>query len=304
MTKFREVELSVAEPGDAAAMFDVIRTSFAARPPVDPPAAALTDTVADIAEAIEAGAGLLAHVDGELVGCLLISLNGDLMGLHRVSVLPKARQHGVAAQLVRGAVLLGLDFGAREVELMARAEFPNLVTWWEGHGFAIKKDVPLGYVLSRRLPRRLPVPTPEAMRGLGERLARHLCGGDVIILSGDLGAGKTTLAQGIGAGLGVEGPIISPTFVLSRVHPNPSGPALVHVDAYRLSSAAELEDIDLESSLAESVTLIEWGTGIAEWLADDRLEIDIQRSDDPRDDTRTVLLTGYGSRWDEILENL
>ena len=76
------------------------------------------------------------------------------------------------------------------------------------------------------------------------------------------------------------------------------------MDAYRLSSAAELEDIDLESSLAESVTLIEWGTGIAEWLADDRLEIDIQRSDDPNDDTRDVLLTSYGSRWDEILENL
>ena len=304
MTEFREVELSVAEPGDAAAMFDVIRTSFAARPPVDPPAAALADTVEDIAAAIGEGAGLLAHVDGELVGCLLISLNGDLMGLHRVSVLPSARQHGVAAQLVRGAVLLGLDLGAREVELMARAEFPNLVTWWEGHGFTIKQDVPLGYILSRRLPRRLPVPTPEAMRELGERLARHLCGGDVIIVSGDLGAGKTTLAQGIGSGLGVEGPIISPTFVLSRVHPNPAGPALVHVDAYRLSSAAELEDIDLESSLAESVTLIEWGTGIAEWLADDRLEIDIQRSDDPNDDTRDVLLTGYGSRWDEILENL
>ncbi|MDO4785186.1 MAG: tRNA (adenosine(37)-N6)-threonylcarbamoyltransferase complex ATPase subunit type 1 TsaE [Propionibacteriaceae bacterium] len=304
MTEACEVELSVAEPGDAAAMHSVIQTSFAARPPVDPPAAALSDTVADIAAALESGTGLLAHIDGELVGCLLISISGNRIGLHRVSVLPKARQHGVAAQLVRGAGMLGLDLGAREVELMARAEFPNLVSWWEGHGFVIEREVPLGYMLSRRLPRRFLIPTAAAMKELGERLGRSLCGGDVIIVSGDLGAGKTTLAQGIGAGLGVEGPIVSPTFVLSRVHPNPAGPALVHVDAYRLSSAAELEDIDLESSLAESVTLIEWGTGIAEWLADDRLEIDIQRSDDPNDDTRDVLLTGYGSRWDEILENL
>ena len=92
--------------------------------------------------------------------------------------------------------------------------------------------------------------------------------GDLVIASGDLGAGKTTLTQGIGRGLGSAGPIISPTFVLSRVHPSATGrPTLVHVDAYRLSSPAELDDLDLEATVAESVTVVEWGQGIAEGLA-------------------------------------
>lgn len=304
MTEHPVVELSVAEPDDAEKMLGIIREAFAARPPVNPPAAALTDTIDDIASRLRSGWGLLAYLGEEVVGCLLISRQGDRIGLHRVSVLPQARQHGVAAILVRGAILFGIDLGVTTVELMARAEFPELISWWEGHGFRIEREVPLGFVLSRRLPRKISVPSAERMRDLGRRLGAQLCGGDVILVSGDLGAGKTTLAQGIGAGLGVEGQVISPTFVLSRVHPNPNGPDLVHVDAYRLNSSAELEDIDLESSLSDSVTLIEWGTGIAEWLAADRLEIDIERSDDPGDDVREVVLVGFGPRWDDILETL
>lgn len=301
-----EVSLSlrVAEPDDAAAMLGVIRTAFAARKPVDPPADALSDTTDDIAAALAAGSGLVAYLGDQLVGCLLISVAGERIGLHRVSVLPDARKHGVAADMVRGAALIGLDLGATSVELMARAEFPELIDWWRGHGFTIERAVDHGYMLARRLPTRVLVPTADAMRELGERLALRLRAGDVLIASGDLGAGKTTLAQGIGAGLGVEGAVISPTFVLSRVHRNPSGPALVHVDAYRLGSAAELEDIDLEASLADSVTLIEWGAGIAEWLSSERLEIDIQRGLDPSDDTREVFLTGYGKRWDDVVEEL
>ena len=96
----------------------------------------------------------------------------------------------------------------------------------------------------------------------------------------------------------VAGPVISPTFVLSRVHPTTTGgPALVHVDAYRLGSFDELEDLDLEASLADSVTLVEWGGGIAEGLADDRLDIDIRRGLDPDDETRLVFLAGRGPRW-------
>ena len=125
----------------------------------------------------------------------------------------------------------------------------------------------------------LVVPTAEEMRKLGRELAGALAAGDVVLLTGDLGAGKTTLTQGIGAGLGVQGTIASPTFVIARVHRSAAGgPPLVHVDAYRLGGWDELEDLDLEASLDEAVTVVEWGTGIAEGLADRRLEIEIVRT--------------------------
>jgi tRNA threonylcarbamoyladenosine biosynthesis protein TsaE len=125
----------------------------------------------------------------------------------------------------------------------------------------------------------LVVPTAEDMRTLGRELARALVGGDLVLLTGDLGAGKTTLTQGIGDGLGVRGTIASPTFVIARVHRSADGgPPLVHVDAYRLSGWDELEDLDLEASLDDAVTVVEWGTGIAEGLADRRLEIEIVRT--------------------------
>src|SRR5215212_10557915 len=96
----------------------------------------------------------------------------------------------------------------------------------------------------------------DPVHALGERLATLLRAGDLVLLTGDLGAGKTTLTQGIGAGLGVRGPITSPTFVIARVHPSEvAGPPLVHVDAYRLGSIAEVEDLDLEASLEEAVTV-------------------------------------------------
>jgi tRNA threonylcarbamoyladenosine biosynthesis protein TsaE len=140
------------------------------------------------------------------------------------------------------------------------------------------------------------VATAEEMRELGKRLGGQLRAGDLLILSGPLGAGKTTLVQGIAEGLGVRGPITSPTFVIARVHPSLSGgPALVHADAYRLGSVAELDDLDLDADTDSAVTVIEWGTGLAESLADDRLEIAIAR---PADDSpRQVTLTPIGPRW-------
>lgn len=292
-----QISLQYASVADAPAMLGVIRSAFSARPPIDPPAAALSDTIEDIQRALETGAGLLAFVGDELVGCLLISQHGGTIRLHRVSVLPTTQHLGVAGELIRGAAVLGLELGATRVEILARIEFPQLIAWWEGHGFVVTSEVPNGVLMSRDLPTLVEVPTAEAMHELGRRIASRLQPGDVLIATGDLGAGKTTLTQGIGQGLGVDGAVISPTFVLSRVHRNQNGPALVHVDAYRLGSAAELEDIDLEASLADSVTLIEWGAGIAEWLSPDRLEIEIQRSLDPSDETRQVYLTGYGARW-------
>ncbi len=142
------------------------------------------------------------------------------------------------------------------------------------------------------------VPTAAHMHALGRRLAALLQRGDLVLALGELGAGKTALTQGIGAGLDVEGAVISPTFVLSRVHRSRTGNAgLVHVDAYRLADLAEVDDLDLDESMADSVTVVEWGQGKAEQLSDSRLEVRIDRSLDPEDETRTVTLTGFGPRW-------
>jgi tRNA threonylcarbamoyladenosine biosynthesis protein TsaE len=135
------------------------------------------------------------------------------------------------------------------------------------------------------------------MRELGERLAGALQAGDLVLLSGALGAGKTTLAQGIGIGLGVVGPVVSPTFVIARVHRGGRIP-LVHVDAYRLSSIAEVDDLDLDTSLEESVTVVEWGDALVEGLAGDRLHVVIERPADDADETRTVDVSGVGTRWE------
>jgi tRNA threonylcarbamoyladenosine biosynthesis protein TsaE len=140
------------------------------------------------------------------------------------------------------------------------------------------------------------VPTAEEMRALGARIAASLRPGDLVVLTGGLGAGKTTLVQGIGAGLGVAGPVVSPTFVIARVHKDGRVP-LVHVDAYRLESVDEVDDLDLDAALDESVTVIEWGEGLVEDLSGARLEVRLDRSADPAEETRRVTLTGVGSRW-------
>jgi tRNA threonylcarbamoyladenosine biosynthesis protein TsaE len=150
------------------------------------------------------------------------------------------------------------------------------------------------------LPRDIRIPTDAEMRDLGRRLAKVLRAGDLVILAGPLGAGKTTLVQGIGEGLGVRGPVTSPTFVIARVHPaSGSGPALVHADAYRLGSIVELDDLDLDTGAAAAVTVVEWGSGLAEGLAEDRLEISIDPDLDS--DVRVVKLNAHGARWDGVL---
>ena len=137
--------------------------------------------------------------------------------------------------------------------------------------------------------------TAEQTRAWGERLGRSLRAGDLVVLTGELGAGKTTLTQGIGAGLGIRGPVTSPTFVIARVHPSlVGGPALVHVDAYRLGGFAELDDLDLDATLEDCVTVVEWGHGLAEDLTDDRLEITLSGTQ-----TRRIDLAPHGSRWSD-----
>ncbi|MGQ7295419.1 tRNA (adenosine(37)-N6)-threonylcarbamoyltransferase complex ATPase subunit type 1 TsaE [Quadrisphaera sp. KR29] len=140
------------------------------------------------------------------------------------------------------------------------------------------------------------------MHALGRELAAVLRPGDLVVLTGDLGAGKTTLAQGLGDGLGVRGPVTSPTFVISRVHPSlVGGPALVHVDAYRLGSAAEVDDLDLDASLEEAVTVVEWGAGLVEQLAADRLEVHLERpATEAEGELRRAVLRAVGGRWEGV----
>jgi tRNA threonylcarbamoyl adenosine modification protein YjeE len=159
------------------------------------------------------------------------------------------------------------------------------------------------------------IETPDDMHALGLELARDLRAGDVLVLTGPLGAGKTTLTRGIGEGLRVRGPVTSPTFVLARTHPSlVGGPPLVHVDAYRLSNAMELDDLDID--FAHSITIVEWGRGIVEKLIDEWLDVEIERPQgagaagttdeitgendaegDLATEPRTVTMTGHGARW-------
>ncbi|MCC9173293.1 tRNA (adenosine(37)-N6)-threonylcarbamoyltransferase complex ATPase subunit type 1 TsaE [Arthrobacter sp. zg-Y179] len=158
----------------------------------------------------------------------------------------------------------------------------------------------------------------EETQALAERLGRVLRRGDLLLLTGELGAGKTTFTQGLGAGLGVRPGIISPTFVLVREHPNlGTGPDLIHVDAYRLGSEGEVDDIDLEASMDRSVTVVEWGRGLVEHLSDSRLEITLIRAVgggpvtdggaeagpatdfEDTDEERTIRLAGFGPRWQQ-----
>jgi tRNA threonylcarbamoyladenosine biosynthesis protein TsaE len=175
--------------------------------------------------------------------------------------------------------------------------------------------------------RSLAVSTADGTHALGAWIAGLLEAGDLLVLTGELGAGKTTFTQGLGEGLGVRAGIISPTFVLVRIHPNlpdgprPGGPDLVHVDAYRLDSAAEIDDIDLENTMDSAVTVVEWGRGRVEHLSDSRLDVELQRAvgsattpsgaaglagagtldfTEDDDEPRTIVIRGYGPRWADV----
>lgn len=152
------------------------------------------------------------------------------------------------------------------------------------------------------------VGTTEEMGALGARLARVLRAGDLVVLTGPLGAGKTTMTRGLGTALGARGQVSSPTFVLARTHPTTSGPDLVHVDAYRLSDPVELDDLDLDWD--GSIVVVEWGRGMVDGVGDSVLDVEITRPtggdpscgdvdpDDVPDEPRRVVVKGSGPRWD------
>jgi len=285
------VEVGAERADDVLA---VIHGAFAGRPVLDPPSTALDETRDSVAAALAEHGGLLAVHDGEPVGALLFA-PGELLGLRRVGVLAEARKHGVASLLAERAESVARQRGYAGLILEARTELPKTVQFWQRHGYTeVDRDGPRLH-LQRLLPLRLTLPTPEDTTAVGKRLAAVLRGGDLVILTGDLGAGKTTFTQGLGDGLGVRGNVTSPTFVISRVHPSVvGGPALIHVDAYRLGDVAELDDLDLDTDVDEAVTVVEWGSGLAEALSTDRLEITLHRA---ADDVRTLTLTPVGARW-------
>ena len=307
-------EVRVAEVGPAAVedVLAIVRAAFADRAPLDPPSTALEETVESVSAVLAQDGGLLATLEGKPVGALLLGREQETLLLRRVSVLPEAQQQGVARVLLRTALDVGRARGLRRVQLSARVELPATVAFWTRAGFGEVARDGVHLTLATELPVASEVPDAAAMRELGRRVAGALRAGDLLIVTGELGAGKTTFAQGIGAGLGVRGEVTSPTFVISRVHPAGSGgPGLVHVDAYRLGGVAELDDLDLEESLDAAVTLVEWGEGVAEGLAEDRLEVAITRStgedvgqepgwagkDAGDGEVRTVRLTPRGARW-------
>ena len=292
-------------PEAAPAVLQIVRAAFSTRPALHPPADALGDTEESMAKALVKG-GLVASYDGAEegrdVGALVLDPRGSTLWLRRVGVLPEVRDHGVATALVAEA--LARAEGYDDVAVLAREELPRTSRFWREHGFVPVGASPPYVELRRPAPRTYDAPDAEAMRTLGAMLAGRLRPGDVVVLSGELGAGKTTFTQGLGAGLGVRGDVTSPTFVISRVHPSlADGPPLVHVDAFRLGGVAELDDLDLDTSLDDAVTVVEWGEGIAEGLADDRVEVHIERAladvanRDDGLDPRRVRIAPVGRRW-------
>lgn len=302
-----EPAIDVVGPEAAAAVLEVVRAAFADRPPLDPPTDALAETEHSIAARLASGAGLVARIDGELAGAVLLDAEPDGRAVHlrRFGLTPAARGRGVAIALVGAALHAAAELGGGRAEravVLAREELPRTVRFWRQQGFA-DVDHSTPYVeLARALPRRFAVPTADDMRALARRVAGVLEAGDVVVLSGDLGAGKTTFTQGLGSALQVRGEVTSPTFVISRVHPSlVGGPDLVHVDAYRLGGAAELDDLDLDTDLDRAVTVVEWGEGLAEDLAESPLGVRITRAvagEAGEDiDPRTVELDPLGGRW-------
>jgi tRNA threonylcarbamoyladenosine biosynthesis protein TsaE len=299
------VDVRRVGPEAAEVVLRVVRAAFEVRPPLDPPAAALSETEESMARLLGKHGGLLATLNDEPVGALVLDPVGTTMYLRRFGVVPQARGHGIAWLLIENAV--EASHGYDDLTVVAREELPETVGFWARQGFReILRESP-NVELRRPLRTFLfNVPDAEAMRELGESLAEQLRAGDLLVLTGELGAGKTTFTQGLGAGLQVRGSVTSPTFVIARVHPSlVDGPPLVHVDAYRLGGIDELDDLDLDTSLDDAVTVVEWGEGIAEGLAESRLEVRIIRAlaheDEHADlDPRRVLLTPIGPRWYEM----
>lgn len=300
-----------AKAEHAAAVVGVIHRSFGARDPLDPPSTALDETEESVAEVLSTSGGLLVERRDKPMGALLFDESRPgLLGLRRVSVDPDIQARGVASAMVGVAEDTAEERGMDGIWLHVRIELPLTVQFWTRRLYYPVSQRGTTIELGKTLWLAREVHTPEETQSLAGRLATLLRAGDVLVLSGGLGAGKTTFTQGLGEGLGVRGPITSPTFVVARTHPSlVQGPPLVHVDAYRLGAATEIDDIDLDATVEDSITVVEWGEGMAEQLSDSWLEIRLEnrlaRSTDPlgtavdgsHDDTRVITVRPHGPRW-------
>jgi tRNA threonylcarbamoyladenosine biosynthesis protein TsaE len=279
-TTVGDLRIAEATGDDAETVTSVIHRAFSARRVLDPPSTALDETVESVRDVLVTDGGLVVHREGYPVGAVLFdAIRPGMLGLRRVSVDPFLQEHGVASAMVGVAEDVAESRGLDGVWLTAREELPETIEFWQRRGY-VRTDTRGTLVeLGKTLWLARVLPTEDDTRQFGKILAGLLAPRDLIVLSGELGAGKTTLTQGIGAGLGVRGVVTSPTFVIARVHPNlSSGPALVHADAYRLGGVAELDDLDLDASLDEAVTVVEWGEGVAEGLTEDRLDVRLDRA--------------------------
>ncbi len=319
------LRVAKAVAGDAPVVRDVIRAAFAPRPQLEPATTALDETVDSVAEALRRHGGLICTVDGEPAGVLLFATSaaavdagagGGVAVLRRLSVVPHRQSHGVASALVDAAEEVAAVRGYDDIRVAVRAALPETMGFWRRRGYAELDATGGSHIqLGKALPFEVFTADADATRAVGGAIGACARAGDVVVLTGELGAGKTTFVQGLGVGLGVRGDVTSPTFVISRVHPSLGiGPALVHVDAYRLGDGAELDDLDLDSLVAGAVTVVEWGEGIAEALSDDRLRVHLGRTrgDSPGGpdgggseghgvgggiDTRRISVTPVGARW-------
>ncbi|MCW2829762.1 MAG: tRNA ((37)-N6)-threonylcarbamoyltransferase complex ATPase subunit type 1 TsaE [Aeromicrobium sp.] len=267
-----------AGPEHADVIVDIIHRSFGARPVLDPPTTALDETIGSVSQALATAGGLLVERRGLPMGAMLFdeSRPGQL-GLRRVCVDPDIQARGVASAMVGVAEDTAEERGKDGIWLDVREELPETVQFWSRRLYhPVGRDEPF-IEFGKTLWLAREVPTPDEMHALAARLAPLLRAGDMLVLSGDLGAGKTTFTQGLGEALGVRGPITSPTFIIARTHPSlVDGPPLVHVDAYRLGDAREIDDLDLDATTDESVTVVEWGEGMVEQLTDSWLHVRIE----------------------------
>jgi tRNA threonylcarbamoyladenosine biosynthesis protein TsaE len=294
MSELRVIE---ADASQSVEVVDVMHAAYGARPRLDPPSTAVHESVESIRAALGRDGGLLAMVDGQPAGTLLFGRSEGCLRLRRISVHPRFQHRGVATAMVGVAEEVADRRGAACVYATARVELPGSQRFWERRGYVEVSRDKQRVQFAKALPFEVVTSSAEHTKEFGRRIAGVLAAGDLVLLTGELGAGKTTLAQGLGSGLEVVGPVTSPTFIISRVHrPADAGPALMHVDAYRLGRVAELDDLDLEASLDEAVTVVEWGEGLAEGLSSERLEISLTRTSGD-ENVRTIRVTPIGARW-------
>lgn len=293
-----EPHVEAAGHHQAREVLDVLTAAYTPRPRLDPPSSFPAENADTVASSLARFGGLVCRAGGEAVGALLFGeARARALELRRLGVVPSAQRSGVATALVSRAEELAAERGYDDVTAQVRTQLPEVRRFWVDRGYAEVDREPGRVRVGRALPVRLVLASADSTRDAGRRLAELCRAGDVLVLSGELGAGKTTLTSGIGAGLGVRGQVTSPTFVISRLHPSQvGGPALLHVDAYRLGSGVELDDLDLDAYVDSAVTVVEWGEGIAEALSPARLRVSLARAVTD-DDERTMVVVPEGARW-------